>query len=149
MGAGGRCRTPRRRFEMTAAEAIHFIPPGRHYINGRYADSTSLTRIEVHNPASGEPLTDVPDGAQEDVDRAVSAARTSFENQSWRGKNASEKERILLRIADLMEQHKEELAALESLENGKTYREALRGDINPGIDSFRYYAGAVRRICGE
>lgn len=134
---------------MTAAEALHFVPPSHHYIGGRYADGKSSTRIEVRNPATGEQLADVPDATQEDVDRAVSAARTSFENQSWRGKNASEKERILLRIADVLEQHKEELAALESLENGKTYREALRGDINPGIDSFRYYAGAVRRICGE
>jgi aldehyde dehydrogenase (NAD+) len=134
---------------MTAAEALQFVPPGRHYIGGRYADGSSSTHIEVRNPATGETLASVPDATQEDVDHAVSAARASFENQSWRGKNASEKERILLRVADLMEQHKEALAALESLENGKTYREALRGDINPGIDSFRYYAGAVRRICGE
>jgi acyl-CoA reductase-like NAD-dependent aldehyde dehydrogenase len=134
---------------MTAAEALHFVPPGRHYIGGHYVEGDSPKHIEVRNPATGEGLAQVPDASPEDVDRAVSAARASFENQSWRGKNPSEKERILLRVADLMEEHKEELAALESLENGKTYREALRGDINPGIDSFRYYAGAVRRICGE
>lgn len=134
---------------MTASEARHYLPPGRHFIGGKYVESSSSNSIEVHNPATGELLASVPDATAEDVNRAVGAARESLEAQTWRGKNPSEKERILLRMAELMEKHKEELAATESLENGKTYREALRGDINPGIDSFRYYAGWVRRIYGE
>jgi aldehyde dehydrogenase (NAD+) len=134
---------------MTNAEAMRYLPPGRHFIGGQYEEGKSPVGIEIRNPATGELLTSVPDGSAEDVDRGVNAARSSFESQSWRGKNPSEKERILLRVADLMEQRKEELAAVESLENGKTYREALRADVNPGIDSFRYYAGWVRRIYGE
>jgi aldehyde dehydrogenase (NAD+) len=134
---------------MTNAEAIRYLPPGRHFIGGRYQEGDSPAGIEVRNPATAELLTSIPDASAGDVDRAVKAARLSFEAQSWRGKNPSEKERILLRVADLMEQRKEELAAIESLENGKTYREALRADVNPGIDSFRYYAGWVRRIYGE
>lgn len=134
---------------MTATEAIQYLPPPRHFINGNYAESTGSASVEVRNPATGELLISVPDATTEDVDRAVAAARRSFETKSWRGKNPSERERILLRVAELMEQHKEELAALESLENGKTFREALRADVNPGIDSFRYYAGWVRRIYGE
>ena len=134
---------------MTATEAIQHLPPPRHFIDGNYTESTGSTPVEVRNPATGDLLISVPDATPEDVNRAVAAARRSFEAQSWRGKDPSERERILLRVADLMDKHKEELAAIESLENGKTFREALRADVNPGIDSFRYYAGWVRRIYGE
>jgi acyl-CoA reductase-like NAD-dependent aldehyde dehydrogenase len=139
-----------RRFEfMTASEARSFLPPGRHFIDGAFVDGTGSADIPVQNPATGEVLMSVPDASVDDVNKAVNVARRSFENESWRGKDPSEKEKILHRVADLMEARKEELAAIESLENGKTFREAVRGDINPGIDSFRYYAGWVRRIYGE
>lgn len=134
---------------MTASEAARHLPPPKHFIGGHYVEGRPASSIEVRSPATGALLTSVPDASAEDVNRAVAAARNSFENQAWRGKDPSEKERILHRIADLMEQHKEELAGILSLENGKTFREALRGDVNPGIDSFRYYAGWVRRIYGE
>jgi acyl-CoA reductase-like NAD-dependent aldehyde dehydrogenase len=134
---------------MTAGEVIRQIPAGRHFINGKFVESSGSTGIEVRNPATGELLTTVPDATREDVDRAAGAARASFESQSWRGKDSSDKERILWRLADLMERDKHELAALESAENGKTVREALRADVNPGIDAIRYYAGWVRRIFGE
>jgi aldehyde dehydrogenase (NAD+) len=134
---------------MTATEAIQHLPPPRHFIDGSYTESTGSTPVEVRNPATGDLLISVPDATPEDVNRAVAAARRSFEAQSWRGKDPSERERILHRVADLMDKHKEELAGIESLENGKTFREALRADVNPGIDSFRYYAGWVRRIYGE
>jgi acyl-CoA reductase-like NAD-dependent aldehyde dehydrogenase len=134
---------------MTAAEARSFLPPGRHFIDGKFVNGTGSAGIPVQNPATGEVLMSVPDAGIDDVDKAVVAARRSFENESWRGKDPSEKEKILHRVADLMEARKQELAAIESLENGKTFREAIRGDINPGIDSFRYYAGWVRRIYGE
>jgi aldehyde dehydrogenase (NAD+) len=134
---------------MTVVEAVKQMPDGRHFINGKYQESAGAARIEVRNPATGELLTTVPDGTSQDVDRAVTAARRSFEEQTWRKKDPSEKERILWRFADTIDEHKEELAALESLENGKTLREALRGDVNPAIDALRYYAGWVRRIYGE
>jgi acyl-CoA reductase-like NAD-dependent aldehyde dehydrogenase len=134
---------------MTAAEAIRYLPPPGHFIEGKYVKDSGGTGIEVRSPASGELLTTVPDATRRDVDRAVGAARASFEAGTWRGKDPSEKERILLRVAELLEEKNDELAAIESLENGKTYREALRGDVNPAIDSFRYYAGWVRRIYGE
>lgn len=144
-----RCPIADRGPQLTTEEAVRHIPPPRHFIAGKYVDGKTSTAIEVRNPATGELIASVPDASAEDVDRAVAAARSSFEAASWRGKDPSEKERILIRVADLMAQHREELAALESLENGKTFREAVRGDINPGIDSFRYYAGWVRRIYGE
>ena len=134
---------------MTASEAVRNLPPARHFIRGRYVDGKAASSFEVRSPSTGDLLASVPDASPDDVNDAVSAARDSFEMQSWRGKDPSEKERILHRIADLIEQHREELAGILALENGKTFREALRGDVNPAADSFRYYAGWVRRIYGE
>jgi aldehyde dehydrogenase (NAD+) len=134
---------------MTSAEAIRHLPAPAHFIDGKGVAGSGAASIEVRNPATGELLTSVPDATATDINRAVASARRSFEAETWRGKDPSQKERTLLRVAELMEQRKEELAALLSLENGKTYREALRGDVNPGIDAFRYYAGSVRRIYGE
>jgi acyl-CoA reductase-like NAD-dependent aldehyde dehydrogenase len=134
---------------VTAAEARQHLPSPTHFIDGRHVESKSSSSIDLRSPATGELLASVPDASAEDVDAAVRAARRSFEDQAWRGKDPSEKERILHRVADLIEKHKEELAGILALENGKTYREALRADVNPGIDSFRYYAGWVRRIYGE
>jgi aldehyde dehydrogenase (NAD+) len=135
---------------MTATEAASpRFPAGTMFVNGAWADSTAVTTIDVQNPATGERIASVPDGTAADVDRAVAAARASFEKKSWRGKNPSEKERILWRMADLLEQRRDEFALIESMENGKTVREAVRADVNPAVDALRYYAGWVRRIYGE
>lgn len=134
---------------MTALQGLAKLPPSRHFIKGKYVESTGQVGVEVCNPATGELLTTVPDGTPQDVDAAVAAARASFESKTWRGMDASARELIMWKLADLMEQNKHELAALESAENGKTVGEALRADVNPGVDAIRYYAGWVRRVYGE
>jgi acyl-CoA reductase-like NAD-dependent aldehyde dehydrogenase len=105
--------------------------------------------IEVRNPATGDLLATVPDATQADVDRAVAAARRSFEAKTWRGMDPSRKEKILWDLSELLVRNKTELARLESMENGKTLREAMGADVEPAIDAFRYYAGWVRKIYGE
>jgi aldehyde dehydrogenase (NAD+) len=125
------------------------LNPGKLFINGRHEDSASGKTIDVMNPATGARLTTVPDGESPDVDRAVAAARASFDKKTWRGMDPSKKEKILWDIAELLLKRKEELAMLESLENGKTLREAAGADVGPAIDAFRYYAGWVRKIYGE
>jgi len=135
---------------MTAGEAIKSkLNPGKLFINGRHEDAASGKTIDVMNPATGELLTTVPDGDARDIDRAVAVARASFEKKSWRGLDPSKKEKILWDVAELLVKHKEELSLLESMENGKTVREAAGADVGPAIDSFRYYAGWVRKIYGE
>ncbi|MGH9720681.1 MAG: aldehyde dehydrogenase family protein [Bryobacteraceae bacterium] len=135
---------------MSAAEAIKLsLRPGKLFINGRQEDAVSGKTIEVRNPATGEVLTTVPDGDAPDVDRAVTAARASFEKKSWRGIDPSKKEKILWNLAELLVKNKDELTYLESMENGKTVREAAGADVEPAIDAFRYYAGWVRKIYGE
>ncbi len=122
---------------------------GKLFIDGKWQDAASGKMIAVINPATGERLATVPDAGPEDVDRAVRAARRSFESRAWRGMKVSERERITWRIGEFIEKNKEELGMLESLNNGKTYREALRGDIPPAYDIFHYYAGWTRKIYGE
>ncbi len=107
------------------------------------------TSIEVCNPATGELLSTVPDFDAAEVDRAVAAARASFQNKSWRGLDPSRRERILWNIGDLLLKHRDELAKLISQETGKTLREAAGADVAPAADCFHYYAGWVRKLYGE
>ncbi len=135
---------------MMAGEIVsRHMPEGKLFVDGGWRESSGDQSIDIINPATGARLGRVADATAADVDRAVAAARSSFDRKSWRGKDPSEKERILWRFADLLEKHQDDFALLESLENGKTVREALRADVKPAIDALRYYAGWVRRIYGE
>ena len=118
-------------------------------IGGQWEAAACGKTIDVVNPATGEKLASVPDGQAEDIDRAVRAARASFEAGSWRKADPSHKERVLWRVAELIEKYEDELSLLESQENGKTVREARSADVRPAADALRYYAGWVRRPHGE
>jgi len=107
------------------------------------------SEIAVINPATEEEIGRVPDAGPSRVDEVVSQARRCFAGAEWRGRNGSEKERILLAIADAIDNERKSLGELVSRETGKTLAEALGGDVDGASDAFRYYAGAVRRICGE
>lgn len=118
-------------------------------IAGKWEPAACGRTIDVINPATGEKITAVPDSQAEDIDRAVRAARASFEAGSWRKLDASRREQVLWRIGELIDRCLDELAMLESNENGKTVKEARSGDVGPAADCFRYYAGWVRRPHGE
>ncbi len=134
---------------MNAAAVKQTLKPGRLFIDGKWEDAVAGKTLPVMNPATGEQLTTIPDAGSEDVDRAVKVARRTFENRAWRGMDVSRREKIIWRIGELIEKNKEELGTLESLNNGKTCREALRGDLPPTADIFYYYAGWARKIYGE
>ena len=138
---------------MSAAGVLETVrrqlKPEKLWINGRREDAAGGGTIDVMNPATGERITTVPDGGAADIDRAVAAARESFERKSWRGLDPSKREKILWNIGEALLAHREELSVLESMENGKTLREAAGADVDPSIDAFRYYAGWVRKIYGE
>uniref|UniRef100_A0A183DTX4 Aldedh domain-containing protein n=1 Tax=Gongylonema pulchrum TaxID=637853 RepID=A0A183DTX4_9BILA len=81
-----------------------------------------------------------------DVDDAVYAAKEAFENGEWGRMSAREREKLLFKLADLMEQHKEELATLESIDSGAVYTLALKTHIGMSIDVWRYFAGWADKI---
>lgn len=119
------------------------------YINGEFVDSLSEKTFETYNPATGEVLATVAEAGPADIDRAVKAARKSFDEGPWSKMSAAERSRIMYKLADLMELHKDELAQLETLDNGKPIRETSNADIPLAIEHMRYYAGWSTKIVGQ
>ncbi len=123
--------------------------PRKMLIGGRWVDAASGKTFSTDNPATGETLADVAEGSHPDVDRAVFAARHAFENGPWRKLTASERGRLIWKLADLLETHLEEFAQLESLDNGKPVEVARAADVPLAIDLFRYMAGWATKIEGN
>src|SRR5436305_11597481 len=119
------------------------------FVGGKWLDSASGKAFETINPATGEVICQVAEGDKADVDKAVKAARKAFEEGPWPKMSAAERGRILHKLADLIEQNREELAALESLDNGKPYRDSLNADLPLTIKCYRYYAGWADKIHGK
>ena len=119
--------------------------PRQLFINGQWIDAASGKTFETPNPATGETLAQVAEGDAEDIDRAVRAARTAFDEGPWGRITPSERGRIIWRIGDLILEHAEELAQLESLDNGKPYAVALGADVPLAADLFHYMAAGPPR----
>src|SRR5437588_12556150 len=109
-------------------------------IGGKWLDSVSGKTFPTLNPATGEVICQVAEGDKADIDLAVKAARKAFEEGPWPKMTASERGRLLHKLADLIETNKEELAALETLDNGKPLRDSLAADLPLTIKCYRYYA---------
>ncbi|KWW17993.1 betaine-aldehyde dehydrogenase [Peribacillus simplex] len=118
------------------------------FINGQWVNSSSGEKRDVLNPATGEVIATAAEGTKEDVDKAVEAAKYAFYEGGWWGTPAVERARILFKIADKIEEKAEELAALETLDNGKPLRES-RFDIDDSAACFRYYAGLATKPTGQ
>src|ERR1039457_1137373 len=115
--------------------------PRQLFINGQWVDAASGKTFETPNPATGETLARIAEGGAEDLDRAVRAARRAFEEGPWGRMTPSERGRIIWRIGDLILEHLDELAQLESLENGKPFAVARAADVPLAADLFHYMAG--------
>ncbi|HWE04165.1 MAG TPA: aldehyde dehydrogenase family protein [Tepidisphaeraceae bacterium] len=118
-------------------------------INGNWVDSVSGKTFETLNPTNGQPIARVAEGDKADVDKAVKAARHAFEKGPWRKMNARERGKCLYKLADLVEKNADELAALETLDNGKPIRDSKGADLPLAIDCYRYYAGWADKIEGK
>jgi len=132
---------------ITATKAR--VEPGRLLIDGQWVDGSK--KFDTINPATGEVLTQVAEASSQDVDRAVQAARRAFEDRggAWRKLSASERGRLIWKLADLIEKNIEEFAELETLDNGKPIFESRYVDMPMVIDVLRYYAGWATKIHGE
>jgi aldehyde dehydrogenase (NAD+) len=118
-------------------------------INNRWTEAASGRTFATINPSTGEEICRVAEADKEDVDRAVKAARQAFERGPWHKMAAGERGRLLNKLADLIEKHADELARLESLDNGKPYRTALAADLPLTIACYRYYAGWADKVQGR
>jgi phenylacetaldehyde dehydrogenase len=123
--------------------------PHKMLINNQWVEAVSGKTFPVYNPATGEEIARVPEGDAKDVDLAVRAARKAFEGGPWRKLTASERGRMIWKLADLIETHAEEFAELEALDNGKPITVARAADVPLVVDMFRYMAGWTTKIEGN
>lgn len=121
--------------------------PDAMLIDGEWVPAASGRTFEVRNPATGRVIAAAPEGGKEDVDRAVQAARRSFDTRAWRGMSASDRAKILWRVADLIDAHSAEIVRAEVLDNGMPQALAT-WTVSLGAEAFRYFAGWVTKIHG-
>jgi acyl-CoA reductase-like NAD-dependent aldehyde dehydrogenase len=134
---------------MATTETEAAIAPGKLFIGGEWVDAASGKTFDTVNPATGSVLTQVAEGDREDVDRAVAAARRTFDEGKWSGMDARKRGKLLFAIADALEARADELARLETMDNGKPVREARAFDVEGAIECFRYYGGWADKIDGD
>jgi aldehyde dehydrogenase (NAD+) len=118
-------------------------------IDGEWRNSISGETFATYNPATEEKIADVARAGAQDVDLAVKAARKAFEEGPWPKMDARDRGKLLNRLADLIEENLDELAALETLDNGKPIKDAREADFPLVIDCLRYYAGWADKVCGQ
>ncbi|KAI4329559.1 hypothetical protein MLD38_027935 [Melastoma candidum] len=141
------------RFSTAAALEELIAPPihisyTQNLINGQFVDAASGKTFPTIDPRTGEVIAHVAEGDAEDVNRAVAAARKAFDEGPWPKMTAYERSRILLKFADLVEKHNDELAALETWNNGKPFEQASKAEVPMFARLFRYYAGWADKIHG-
>ncbi len=118
------------------------------FINNEWVDSSDRRTFQALNPASGAVIAEVAEGTAADIDRAVKAARTALESGPWSKLDAADRGNLLFKLADLVEKNARDLAALESLNSGKTITDSL-GDMQGVANSLRYYGGWADKIEGR
>jgi aldehyde dehydrogenase (NAD+) len=135
---------------MTAitAPAVR-LPERRLLIGGEWVDAVAGTTLATENPATGEEITTVACAGADDAHRAVSAARAAFDGGPWSTMRAADRGRMIARLARLVDENRDELVALESLDGGKPVRATARQDLPAVIDCLEYYAGWADKIKGD
>jgi aldehyde dehydrogenase (NAD+) len=125
------------------------LGPTKLLINGKWVNSTSGKTFPTVNPSTGDVITQVAESDAADVDKAVAAARAAFDKGPWRKMSASQRGRLMNKLADLVEKYADELAQLEALDNGKPAHIARAADVNLTMACYRYYAGWADKIQGK
>lgn len=141
------------RFSTAAVVEEPIIPPvqinyTKNLIDGQFVDAASGKTFPAYDPRTAEVIANVAEGDAEDIDRAVAAARKAFDEGPWPKMTPYERSRIMLRAADLIEKNMEELAALETWNNGKPYVQSLKSEVPAVVRLLHYYAGWADKIHG-
>ncbi|XP_070977159.1 mitochondrial 10-formyltetrahydrofolate dehydrogenase-like [Oncorhynchus clarkii lewisi] len=123
--------------------------PWQCFINGKFEDAENGKTANTINPADGSVICKVAYASVGDVDRAVAAAKEAFEVGPWGRMNPRDRGTLLYKLADLMEEHQEELATIESIDSGAVYTLALKTHVGMSIQTFRYFAGWCDKIQGK
>ncbi|MCE9562453.1 MAG: aldehyde dehydrogenase family protein [Planctomycetes bacterium] len=125
------------------------VPDQKMLIGGKWVNSVSGKTFETLNPTDGSVICNVAEGDKADIDLAVKAARAAFETGPWSRMTPAERSRLMHKLADAVEDKRMELAALETLDNGKPIADALAADIPLSVQCYRYYAGWADKIYGQ
>jgi len=118
-------------------------------IDGKLVDAVSGKTFNTINPATGSVICSIAEGGKEDIDLAVQAARKAFDHGPWPRMSGRERGKILTKFADLIEKHSDELAGLETLDNGKPLAMSKAADLPLTIDHYRYYGGYADKVYGK
>jgi betaine-aldehyde dehydrogenase len=121
----------------------------RMFIDGAGVESTSGAWLEVHSPATGELVGRVPAGTEADVDLAVAAARRAFRDGRWSRMLLADRVAVMNRLADLCDQHADDLARIETLQTGSAYKLRRESDLAFAADNLRFFAGQIRHLEGK
>ena len=116
------------------------------FIDGRYVDAASGATFDCVNPATGKLLARVAAGDTEDINRAVNSARAAFRKGSWAQLAPAKRKRVLLRLAELIREHGDELALLETLDVGKPINDSVKVDIPAAARCVQWYAEAIDKV---
>ena len=137
------------RFGVTNACREFLAAEPQHYINGRFTNGHSAARIDSIEPSTGRLLTTIASGTVEDVDDAVIAARAALDSGPWSRLKPNQRQRLLLSLADLIEENAQTIGEIETLDNGKALGPCIEMDVLGGADLLRYMAGFATKIHGE
>lgn len=134
----------------SSSELQEFLArPQKILIDGLWTDASSGETFDIFNPATGDVIAKVPRGNNDDIDRAVDAARRAFDTSNWTRWRPNKREELLWRISERISELAHEFAELESLDNGKPVGIAAAFDVRASADCFRYYAGWPSKIQGS
>ncbi|KRB01684.1 aldehyde dehydrogenase [Devosia sp. Root685] len=134
---------------MNAIDQNPRLPRTDLYVNGAWVKASSGKTIPVFNPATEAQIAEIAAASPDDVNRAVEAAHTCFESTAWRRMRPLDRGRLLERLALIVEEHADELARLETLDNGKPYGTSRYVDLAFTIDALRYFGGWASKSAGE
>uniref|UniRef100_A0A8D3E6R5 10-formyltetrahydrofolate dehydrogenase n=1 Tax=Scophthalmus maximus TaxID=52904 RepID=A0A8D3E6R5_SCOMX len=138
--------------ELVATKEVNNMTvkmPHQCFINGKFEDAENGKTYETINPTDGSVICKVSYASLGDVDRAVAAAKEAYDNGPWGRMNPRDRGSLLYKLADLMEEHQEELATIESIDSGAVYTLALKTHVGMSIQTFRYFAGWCDKIQGK
>src|SRR5699024_10443954 len=135
--------------ELSEKVASFLEGPKQLFINGDFISSSSGKTFKTFNPATGEVLANVNEARSEDIDKAVSSAKQAFESGPWSKMSSAERGHLMYKLSLLIEENKQEIAEIDSSDNGKPINELLENDIPNAIGQFRYFAGWTTKIVGQ